>query len=156
MQEHYNIHFSQGDWAACIRIAAKMGLSREIISSAARTHQLKRIAEGTHPFLDRAQSKVWAADRVSRGLCVLSGGAIHRRRVEEGTHPFLGGEIQRKSNSKRIADGSHNFLGSKSNNDRLTNGTHPSQKMDTCVHCNKTFSISMIKRWHNDNCKRKT
>lgn len=153
MQEHYDIHLQQEDWGACLRIAAKMKLSRNELSSAARKQQLKRVANGTHPFLNKEWSKSWAANRVANGLCALSGSAINRRRVEEGTHPFLGGDVQRATNKNRIQAGTHNFLGSDGNKRRLENGTHPSQQTGTCVHCGKTFSISMLKRWHNDNCK---
>ena len=62
-------------------------------SEVARENNLKRVADGTHPFL---------------------GGEISRennnRRVEDGTHPWLCGEIQRDTQRRRIADGIHPFL----------------------------------------------
>lgn len=76
-------------------------------------------------------------------------GKLNKKLIEEGRHNFLGPE----TNQKRIDQGTHNFLGSESNLKRLAEGRHPSQKKQTCEHCNKTVSIGMYKRWHGDNCK---
>lgn len=78
-------------------------------------------------------------------------GKLNKRLVEQGTHNFLGP----KTNKKRIESGTHNFLGSDSNLKRLAEGKHPSQQKMTCVHCGKTNSVGMHKRWHGDNCKLK-
>jgi hypothetical protein len=32
---------------------------------------------------------------------------------------------------------------------------HPNNKMYTCIHCNATMNLGHIKRYHNDNCKRR-
>lgn len=32
---------------------------------------------------------------------------------------------------------------------------HPNNKMYTCVHCNAVMNLGHIKRYHNDNCKRR-
>lgn len=77
-------------------------------------------------------------------------GKLNKRLVEQGTHNFLGPE----TNKKRIESGTHNFLGSDSNLKRLAEGKHPSQQKMTCVHCGKTNSVGMHKRWHGDNCKK--
>lgn len=78
-------------------------------------------------------------------------GKLNKKLIEEGRHNFLGPE----TNQKRIDEGTHNFLGSEANLKRLAEGRHPSQKKQTCGHCNKTISIGMYKRWHGDNCKGK-
>ena len=56
IQEHYNIHYKQGDWAACHRIAVKMKLSHQEISELATKNNLKRVADGTHPF---SLNEIW-------------------------------------------------------------------------------------------------
>ena len=78
-------------------------------------------------------------------------GKLNKQLVEAGTHNFLGPD----ANNKRIEEGTHNFMGSDSNLKMLASGTHPSQQKAKCVHCGKTVSIGMHKRWHGDNCKLK-
>jgi hypothetical protein len=86
IQEHYNIHYTQGDWAACrwIKIQ-RMEHNSEELFELNRAQNLKRVADGTHNFL---------------------GSDTNRKRIENGTHHLLGGELQRK----RVTDGTHHFL----------------------------------------------
>ena len=69
IQEHYDIHYSQGDWAACHRMSARMQLTPSEISNLSKKSNQHRIDCGTHHFL---------------------GGAIQKSRVDAGTHPFVG------------------------------------------------------------------
>lgn len=78
-------------------------------------------------------------------------GKLNNKLIAEGRHNFLGPDM----NQSRITAGTHNFLGADANLKRLAEGTHPSQMKKTCCYCNKTISVSMYKRWHNDNCKHK-
>ena len=80
LQEHYELHLAQGDFGAATRLAAKLELSGADLSELARQENLKRIAAGTHNFLD---SKWHTQENL--------------RRVANGTHPFLGGEVQRRT-----------------------------------------------------------
>ena len=138
IQEHYEIHLSQGDWAACLLIAQRMKIKPSDLSEIARQNTIRKnqreIAAGTHNFL---------------------GGKIQRERnrraIENGTHHLLGP----KQNADRIAAGNHNFVGLNSNASRLAEGRHPSQIMRVCEHCKGTFSVGMLKRWHGNNCKKK-
>jgi hypothetical protein len=154
IQEHYDIHYSQQDWGACLLISKRLNLSPEEISTIARQNALKQFENGTHPFLDPE---------------------VGIRSVANGTHNFFGGEIQRKSNQRRLENRTHHLLRENSpqiqnkthhffggdvqrNNNftRLANGTHPSQVEWTCEHCgksgkNKTNYI----RYHGDICKNK-
>ena len=115
IQEHYDVHYSQGDWWACLRIAEKMKLSPEEISALATKSNLKRIAAGTHPFLDGERNR-----------------QIQNERVKNGTHPFLNSETQRRTQRRRIEEGIHHFLDSEAasarNNKRVASGTHPFQR----------------------------
>ena len=53
LDEHYEIHRAQGDYAACYLMAVqRMNKSPEEISENSRLAALKRIAEGTSPFQD--------------------------------------------------------------------------------------------------------
>ena len=84
-------------------------------SETIREIQRKRVANGTHHFLDSEfQSK------------------INNKRVADGTHNFQSKEFHHKqreivkeSNHKRIADGTHNFLGENNpSRKRVADGTH--------------------------------
>jgi hypothetical protein len=132
IQEHYDIHYSQGDWAACLKIGSKMKIPSEELSKMASLSSRKRISDGTHPFKRKGFAKEQNIKRVLNGSHPFMGeeGGIRSRqvqlaRIENGTHPFLGGEIQKKVNKKRVEEGTHNFLGPSLNRERVKKGTHP-------------------------------
>jgi hypothetical protein len=115
IQEHYDIHYSQGDWSACRVIARRMKLSPEVISELssknAKEVNARLMAEGKHIFQTNHPAK---------------------KLYENGTHPFIGGELQRNAMNKRVELGIHNFqtlkskeLARKTQNKRLNDGTHP-------------------------------
>ena len=71
IQEHYEIHLHQGDYAAAFRIAQRMEISPEIKSDLMSKSNNKRLEEGKHPFLDqevrdRAQSTI--VGKIEKGL----------------------------------------------------------------------------------------
>lgn len=125
IQEHYDIHKSQGDWYACLRIAEKMKLSHTELSELASKAQQKRVADGTHNFLGPESNQKRVEEGTHNFLTRPDGTSMATDRVADGTHPLLGGEVTRKTNARRIKDGSHIFLGE--NNPsyiRMANGTH--------------------------------
>lgn len=138
IQEHYEIHLAQGDWAACLLIAQRMKIKPSDLSEIARQNTIRKnqreIAAGTHNFLGGEIQRKW-----------------NRSAVANGTHHLLGP----KQNADRIAAGNHNLIGPHSNASRLAQGRHPSQMMRICEHCGGTFSVGMLTRWHGDNCKKK-
>jgi len=110
-------------------------------------------ARGTHNSITNNPSTVNAKNGThhwQHGKSPNHDGKLNKKLVAEGTHNFLGSDL----NDKRVAEGTHNFLGSDANLKRLAEGTHPSQKKQTCEHCDKTISIGMYKRWHGANCKK--
>ena len=129
IKEHYNIHYSQKDYAACLRIASKMKLSPEEISEVARKNALQRVANGTHPFKVPGMSRKVQQRRVANGshnfLKRADGSSISSDQYKAGTHPFIGGEIQKQTTQKRLAAGTHNFQGLNSpSHKRVKEGTH--------------------------------
>lgn len=135
IKEHYEIHYSQEDWGACYVIAQRMRVSPEELSELARKHNLRRVAEGTHPWTDKNKQRERAVKRVAEGTHHFLGEPgskrskeVQARRINDGTHHLLGGEIQRKTNKSRIENGTHHFLGGeitrKNNMERISNGTH--------------------------------
>ena len=127
IQEHYAIHYSQSDWAACLRIAKRMSLSKEEISNLARLNANRRVENKTHPFL---------------------GSNLQKRLVEEGRHRFIDSEYQRFTSNKRVSEGSHHWLTDKHKNDTssrskslLDQGLHNFQKKYPCeCGCGKSYN----------------
>lgn len=177
IQEHYDIHYSQGDWGACFRMAQRMKLTSKQISEIATKSLLQRSAAGTNPFTDSEFHRKNALARVEAGTHNFLGGELQKklakRQLEEGTHNFLGGEvqrktqrrlvqegkhhllsgeIQRKSNKDRLEKGSHNFSGPGHNMRMLAEGKHTSQQILTC-HCGATMNKMLFGRYHGDKCK---
>lgn len=134
IQEHYNIHYSQGDWHAAKLIAANIGLNPEKQSELAKNVNKKRVEEGTHNFL---------------------GPENNIRNIKNGVHPFIG---DKNPVHQKIKDGTHNFLSSDFqkyvNQKSLANGNHTSQRKKQCPYCNKIVDISNYGRWHGNNCKK--
>lgn len=108
IQEHYDIHYAQGDWAACLRIAAKMKCSPQQLSELASKQQKERITNGTHPFSDSE----WQRNN-------------QKAIVDSGKHNFLGGTIQKRTNDNRVKDGSHHWLGDNNHiHQKIKDGTY--------------------------------
>lgn len=150
IQEHYDIHYAQGDWYACKLIKLqRMDYTSEEISILTSEQNKKRIDEGTHHFLGgeiqsksnqrriksgthhllrRLDGTSHATDRITAGthhfLTRADGSSVTGDRVKNGTHPWLGGEQSRKNNLKMVEEGIHPFLGGKLNKKRIDEGTH--------------------------------
>lgn len=144
IQEHYDIHYSQGDLWACWSIGKRMNLDPKIISELSSNLQKERVRNGTHHLLDRKKAK-----------------ETFELRMKRGDHPF---SKENNPSIKRIKNGTHQFLDSakqrelsiKSNADRINNGTHNFKLKWICPHCNKTGeNQTNYIRWHGDNCKKK-
>ena len=93
VQEHYNIHYSQGDFYACFLMSSTMDLTSEELSNLSVLNAQKRLTEGTHNFLNGEHQR-----------------KTRLQEVANGTHPFLGGNIQKEASQRRLAEGTHNFL----------------------------------------------
>lgn len=141
IQEHYDIHYAQGDYGACYFISIRMKMSPTEISSLAseialrrvrdgtnpflnpeiaRQNNLKRLADGTHPFLDGEMSRRVQQKRIQDGTHNLLGGTLQRKLIAEGRHNLVGGALHRRL----VAEGRHNMLGGQVQRDRVANKTH--------------------------------
>ena len=165
IQEHYDIHYSQGDWSACQLILTRMNktpaeISKEC-SDLATKNNFKRSKNGTNPFAGEQGSilsKQVQRRRIDAGTHNFVGeqGSIHStklnlRLLEEGRHPSQNPEsMQKLSTSMKnlVATGNHPAQIS------MRNGTHPSQQKWVCPHCMRSGKgMSNAKRHHFDNCK---
>jgi hypothetical protein len=156
IEEHYQIHFDQGDYGACLIMSHRMHLSPEQKSLLAKQcqdrivkegrhhwqgpdHNRDLVARGIHPFLDRNAARDRNLKRISEGTHNLIGDTnpVHNL-IANGQHHF-----QTNNPSKlKIQDGTHHFLNS-----------HPNKVQITCPHCGKTGGAVNMKRYHFDNCK---
>lgn len=139
IEEHYKIHYNQGDWYACLMMSKRMKMSPEEISELATKNVQKQLSDGTHPFLGGEIQKITNAKRIS-----------------EGTHNFLDSEFKRKQAAIQLSNGTHPLQNSnlkrKYSAIQLANGTHVSQKKMICPHCNHEGRGGGMKRWHFEKC----
>ena len=158
IEEHYQIHFDQNDYGACVIMSHRMRLSPQQISDLSKKCQQRLVSEGKHHW---------------------QGPAHNQSLVRRGIHPFLDGEAARARNLKRIAEGRHNLVGDSNpvhaliqqgNHHFQTNnpstrmvqdGTHhfltnhPNKIKVTCPHCGKVGGSTNMRRYHFENCKKK-
>jgi hypothetical protein len=133
-QEHYELHLSQGDKGAAMRLANELKRAPKEISELSRETQLKKVKNGTHHFLGGDLQKKHIKD----GTHIFIKNNPVYKMIDEGTHHFLGGDLQRKQ-QKRL----------------LQEGNHHSQKEYICPYCKKTGKGNGFKRFHFDRCKEK-
>lgn len=134
IQQHYNIHFEQGDLGACYKIASRMGQDPFLISELASAHAKflnKRMFEnGTHPFLDSNSQR-----------------EKQTRKLEKGIHHFQDPEWQKQKTKNAVENGKHNFLGGE------IQRRPRKAKEYKCPHCGFLGKGGTMKRWHFDKCK---
>jgi hypothetical protein len=136
VQEHYNIHHRQKNWAACLLISERMNISVEEKTKLAKRHVKKQLQENKHP---------WKTEEYRKS---------QKARALSDNNPFKGGKIQKVFGQKRVSEGIHHFLGSSVNQKMLAESKHPSQILWKCEHCNKEGKNSTnYKRFHGQNCK---
>jgi hypothetical protein len=136
IQDHFNLHLEQGDYAACLRISSRMKISPEEKSRLASLHVKSQLNNDTHPW----KTESYKLKQKQRALSDLN--------------PFIGGEIQKKSHKKRLELGVHHLVGSTINQLMMKEGRHSSQKSWVCEHCDKIGKGSTnYKRHHGLNCK---
>jgi hypothetical protein len=158
IEEHYQIHFEQGDYGACWSIANRMSIpvevSKKLQSELSKKLAKQRIENGTHNFSSELSKQTQLA-RIKEGTHNFQGvrgsiNAIKRNKklVELGKHPWAGERGQEhnsKQTKERLDNGTHNFLGD----------SHPNKNMMklSCTHCGKIGGKNLMKRYHFDNCK---
>lgn len=125
INEHYDIHYSQGDFSACMLLAPRIKLTGSEISELAKKNARKLVENGTHLFVGDS-NPVYRQLKEGTHLFLDKNWQKEKaaRQIEAGTNVLLGGEIQRKANSDRINAGTHNFLGPDLNRRRVAAGTH--------------------------------
>lgn len=90
LKDHYDIHYNQGDYAACLIMSARMKITPKEKSRLASISNKKRVENGTNLFANAEFNR-----------------QNQSRLVETGKHHWLGGEMQRNSTLKLVKDGKH-------------------------------------------------
>ena len=121
IQKHYDIHYEQGDWGACLRIAQRMNVSKETMKELNILQNKVRIENGTHPLLRKNRSekniknlnernKKRVQERRDQGLLLFQDkdfqNEMRKRAYANGKHPFENG-LQKKL----VSEGKHHLLG---------------------------------------------
>lgn len=138
IQEHYDIHYEQGDYGACYLLARQMSFTSDQLSEIASKSNLKRSKNGTNPFLGGKIQSETQKRLVAEGTHHFLGGKLQKKLVENGTHHFLDKEKAKQRAIKRVNEGKCNLS---------------SKPTVTCPHCGKIGDNSNMKRWHFNNCK---
>jgi hypothetical protein len=137
LQEHYDIHYEQEDFSACLLMSIqRMNKSPEEISELVRLQQRKRSELGIHQ---------WQGDGSFQRQ-------VQKTLVENGTHNLIGGEIQRQSNQRRLKNGTHHLVGGHQQRQCVSEGKHPSKMKVSCLDCRTIASIANFKKWHDGKC----
>jgi len=160
LQEHYDIHYAQKDWAACHRIAAKLRLSFEEISELSRKCQKERVENGTHHLLKGDIQSKYQQKLVAEGIHPWQGDRNpNSRKIAAGTHPWQDKEAAKLRSQRRIEQGNHPFIGGDLQrlvtSRQMNEGKHPSQTIRTCDKCGKTGKGPVMLKYHFDKCKPK-
>lgn len=148
IQEHYQIHYDQGDYGACVIMSYRMKLSPAEISELSRKCQTNLTRQGKHHW---------------------QGPEHNKKLIESGKHPFLDREAARQRNFRRMAQGTHNLVGDKNPVHKLIDqgqhhfqtdnpiykllksGNHAAQVKLSCIFCKKICSKNNFNRLHK-NC----
>ena len=137
IKEHYDIHYAQSDWTACLLISRSMRVDPKEKSKLASLNSKKMLKEGNHPFLSKS------ADIVTR------------QRVKDGTFHLLKRADGTSLASDRVKAGTHHFLGGKQHQKVMEKGIHPSQVSWSCLCCKTTGKgMSNYNQHHGINCKK--
>lgn len=130
IEEHYDIHYKQGDWGACQSIINRMKISPLEKSKFCSELAKLRLANGTHHFLDpefikkdserksknrRGENHPLFGKKMSKETTAKQS-ASHKKLVEQGIH-----HLQKEDHKNRMREKARV---------ELENGTHPFLNLD--------------------------
>lgn len=145
IQDHYDIHWDQGDFGACRLIALRMGVSPEELSEICR-----RVGKLNKGFKHSEETKqLWSRQRSGvkfsqERLAAIDRAVVRERtlvQMAEGKNKFTDSEWQKDKTKKLIDSGRHNF----------TRDDSPTKKAWTCDVCGVSGTgTGNFNRWHKD------
>lgn len=179
-REHYDIHYAQGDWAACYILAQQrlnknlLNVTPEELSNLASKAAKKRVANGTHHFLiggpredlkgdnnpmrrpdvaKKLSDKTAGVKKSKKHCDAMKKGAKHRPLISCIFCKIVttGQNFKKWHGDYCLANPDHKLK------NRITNFTinNPSSIKKQCEHCNKIISSPNYSRYHGDKCKEK-
>lgn len=125
IQEHYDIHYSQGDWGACLIMSDRMRISSEEKSVLASKSQNLLVEQGIHHFLFRT-----SADFTPEWRARISASRL-------GQPTWNKGILRTEEEKAKMREG------------------HSKRKKVECIHCGRTIDKPNYARHHGDNCNKK-
>lgn len=159
IEEHYQIHYDQGDYGACVIMSHRMRLTPDEISGLSSKCQKKLVAEGRHAWLGPHHNQQLIAKKIHPFLDKEAARQRNLKRIAQGTHNLVG-----KNNPVHalIAQGKHHFQIDNPSKKKAKDGTHhfltnhPNKVKLCCPHCQKIGGAVNMQRYHFENCKKKT
>lgn len=131
IQEHYDIHYDQGEYGAANMIAKRMHSSMDscMLSEIAHLSNIDRVKQGTHNFSNTELHAEYTRIAIERKTHVTQNSAIQSTKGKKGAAASKPKRIERF-----IAD-------------------NPNNRMKTCEHCGITTTAPVIGRRHGPKCK---
>ena len=141
LQEHFDIHYSQGDWFACKLIMLKLSIPDNL-----RSEILKKAGQKTAKKLKGRKHSKETKTKISNSLRIVKLGHV----VSNETRKKIS-----KANSKPNPKVGDALRGKKKSNESIEKRkrTLANQPLRTCPHCRITGKGSNMTRYHFDNCK---
>ena len=143
IEEHFDIHYSQQDWNACLAISMRMKKTTEEISKIqseiGRKSALKRIEEGTHNFLGRSYR-------------------LGVKHTEETKTKIKEKRSKQVISKEAYARASASKLGQKRTEEtkQLQSIKAKNRVNVVCPHCFKEGPKPQMMQWHFDKCKNRS
>jgi hypothetical protein len=88
VQEHYDIHYSQGDYGACSLITRKLKISPDENSKLLSLANKQRVSENRHNLQKRPDGTSLTSDRVRDGTHPLLGKGMSHPKVDKTIYSF--------------------------------------------------------------------
>jgi hypothetical protein len=86
VKEHYNIHYAQGDYNACVLMSFRMNLTPVELSEIRSKAAHQRVSNGTHPWKDRGRMRKQNQKRTAEGKNAFSNPDIVKQQLTNMTH----------------------------------------------------------------------
>lgn len=93
VKDHYDLHYSKGEYGSAWLIARKLRLTPEQLSEISRLNAKQQIKNGTNKFAGESGS-------------ILSK-AVQRRLIDSGNHILLSGKVQKEYHQTALKNGTH-------------------------------------------------
>jgi len=140
IEEHFNIHYDQGDSYACAAILRRMEHNLESFEE--KQKRLSLYGE-KHPMFGKTHSES-SREKISR----------NHADVSAQNNPMYGRSHTEES-IKRMSEAKKGHGAGIPKSPETRQKMSESVKMLTCPHCGKSARGNSMKRWHFDNCKLK-